>query len=483
VSVLGRTATVFLRIVAVENQDAATMHRHVMDSFKTLSIRAKITAFGSDGAAAMVGTKSGLAALLKKSYPTLLAFHCTAHRSSLAAKDSMNEHGSFKMLESLLNNLKTFFSTPKRQTILKEATSLNGLTFYKLLQSIDSRWLSRHDAVHHLVMRYVPVIDALQTLVQNGAVTGKSKSDTDTASEAQGFLDHLLDYGKAMFAFGVLDILAVLKTLNLAFQKDDILFSAVKIEVETAMDMLTSKFKLHASAEDDGPVLDLDVNDKTDAELCDMTMCHYLAKFFANNVLKAKLEAVTPALTTMECVHAKNETLRELHYLAYAVHNSLLKRFPDNVIIEAFAVLNPAEQKELSATSRSQHITTLVKHFQLTREDFATELDTAHARMHRTKPEDLTFSRFWVANADAFPMCFKVASAAMSIPTNSCAAERGFAQEGIIKNNIRASMLTSTLDKIMFIKLNGPQIVDWDPSKAHTMWLEKRMRRPGVLSS
>jgi hypothetical protein len=40
----------------------------------------KIVGLGSDGAAVMVGKKSGVAALLKENHPSIISVHCLAHR-------------------------------------------------------------------------------------------------------------------------------------------------------------------------------------------------------------------------------------------------------------------------------------------------------------------------------------------------------------------------------------------------------------------
>jgi len=45
--------------------------------------------FGSDGASAMLGDKTGAATRLKLLSPSLVSFHCPAHRLQLAIGDGV----------------------------------------------------------------------------------------------------------------------------------------------------------------------------------------------------------------------------------------------------------------------------------------------------------------------------------------------------------------------------------------------------------
>jgi hypothetical protein len=47
--------------------------------------------FGSDGASAMTGPRSGVATRMKIQSPGLIPFHCPAHRLQLAIGDSVKK--------------------------------------------------------------------------------------------------------------------------------------------------------------------------------------------------------------------------------------------------------------------------------------------------------------------------------------------------------------------------------------------------------
>ena len=58
----------------------------------------KLMGFGSDGASAMAGSKSGVSTRLKAFSPFLISFHCAAHRLQLAIGDSVKKVHLFHVI-------------------------------------------------------------------------------------------------------------------------------------------------------------------------------------------------------------------------------------------------------------------------------------------------------------------------------------------------------------------------------------------------
>ena len=89
----GKTNTCFLKIHDLFDEKAVTIEASRLDIFSKVQIPLKqIGAFGSDGAAVMVGHINGVATILKDRIPHLVAIHCVAHRLALAtahASDSI----------------------------------------------------------------------------------------------------------------------------------------------------------------------------------------------------------------------------------------------------------------------------------------------------------------------------------------------------------------------------------------------------------
>ena len=59
-------------------------------------------ASGCDGAAVMVGRRSGVVARLSEGLPHVLAVHCMAHRLELSFRDAASKNACRKKLDGLL---------------------------------------------------------------------------------------------------------------------------------------------------------------------------------------------------------------------------------------------------------------------------------------------------------------------------------------------------------------------------------------------
>ena len=80
---------------------------HMCDQ-EHLDIDNKLVAFGSDGAAVMIGTRRGVATLLKQTCPWLISNHCVAHRLALAASQAADEVAYVGKFKAILAQLYYF---------------------------------------------------------------------------------------------------------------------------------------------------------------------------------------------------------------------------------------------------------------------------------------------------------------------------------------------------------------------------------------
>ena len=102
----GQSSMYFLGLLPVESAKASALYELLTTFLSKIGLTDDILAkqfiaFCSDGASNMIGEFSGVATLLKKSYPNLQSFHCMAHRLELAVKnavDDVNAVSNFRML-------------------------------------------------------------------------------------------------------------------------------------------------------------------------------------------------------------------------------------------------------------------------------------------------------------------------------------------------------------------------------------------------
>ena len=98
----------------------------------------KLRGVGTDGAATMLGCKSGVVVRLKEQTPTLIGVHCAAHRLNLASSQAADKVGYVKKFHSILRQLCDFFenSTVRMaglqaiQTLIQEKDRLLATCIY-----------------------------------------------------------------------------------------------------------------------------------------------------------------------------------------------------------------------------------------------------------------------------------------------------------------------------------------------------------------
>ena len=75
----GAVQTRFLRIIQIPDVTIVDTVKKFCDEWN-LDIKRKLCGLGSDGASVMLGVRGGVATLLKKEVPFMIANHCIAHR-------------------------------------------------------------------------------------------------------------------------------------------------------------------------------------------------------------------------------------------------------------------------------------------------------------------------------------------------------------------------------------------------------------------
>lgn len=106
----GEAATEFLGNIRVENGKAHTIVNTVYDYLTDLGLNMeKIVCLASDGAATMMGQKTGVGVQLVTKYcPFMIHTHCIAHRLALAISDVMKS-GDLKELQTFRSRFNTLF--------------------------------------------------------------------------------------------------------------------------------------------------------------------------------------------------------------------------------------------------------------------------------------------------------------------------------------------------------------------------------------
>lgn len=121
----GKIVTRFVCIGESNSTSSADLYTFVKDSTKENGFEEhmnKLVGFGSDGAANMMGKKTGLITLMRNDHPAIIGVHCLAHRLELAFKDVFKSDELYTQLTTLLLGLFYFYkNSPKQIKCLKRS--------------------------------------------------------------------------------------------------------------------------------------------------------------------------------------------------------------------------------------------------------------------------------------------------------------------------------------------------------------------------
>ena len=170
-----------------------------------------------------------------------------------------------------------------------------------------------------------------------------------------------------------------------------------------------------------------------------------------------------------EFSHLRNSYIQKLV-------DNLNSRFPEDElqILESLDILiNPKRYPDdiASLANYGDDQLNLVLHF------YSEHLDQDRARAHfllfkhfAKSQKALPFDRFAKSLITEFheqyPDFVVLAKIALIIPVSSAPCERGFSVQNAIKNKVRNRLNPDRLNRLMFIKLQGPHIEDFDAIQA-----------------
>lgn len=107
----------YLSIEDIQNANAQGILNWIEKSFERAEIadwKSNLVGFGSDGASVNLGSKGGVAALLKNEVPHLISVHCIAHRLELAANNAIKSQKIMRDIQDVLTNTyKQYHYSPK----------------------------------------------------------------------------------------------------------------------------------------------------------------------------------------------------------------------------------------------------------------------------------------------------------------------------------------------------------------------------------
>ncbi|XP_062600058.1 zinc finger protein 862-like [Saccostrea cucullata] len=216
----GKIISRFVCIGEPNSISSADLYKFVKDSTQENGLEkhmSKLVGFGSDGAASMMGKKTGLVTLMKHDHPEMIGIHCLAHRLELAFKDIFKGDKLYMQLTTLLLGIYYFYkNSPKQRKCLKRSMEILDVKGTLPHRVCGSRWLPHmKKALGTLFKTHL----AFFTQLQN-ASNGNAK--------AEGLFRMLESYNILLYAAPLQEIIGPLTRLSLTLQKTDITLGDAK---------------------------------------------------------------------------------------------------------------------------------------------------------------------------------------------------------------------------------------------------------------
>ena len=188
----------FIGLCHIERSDAATISQVIKDVLIRLDLPLdKCRAQCYDGCSTMAGSKSGVAATIKKEEPRALFTHCYGHALNLACGDTVKRCKLMKdALDTAFEITKLVKLSPKRESQLKKITSDLDSTSHtaKGLRILcPTRWTVRAETMERIIENYIPLNELWTWAVSE-------YKDTETKARVQGVMAQMTKFD---FFFGL----------------------------------------------------------------------------------------------------------------------------------------------------------------------------------------------------------------------------------------------------------------------------------------
>ena len=222
----GKPYTSFLQMVDIDDGKASTITKSLLSVLRRCEIPVtSVFGFGSDGAAVMVGRRSGVATQLKEHNPEIVSLHCGAHRLALASSQAAQHVPYLKTFDAHLIALYYHFkNSPVREAAFHEIQKIMDEPVLHLKKAIHTRWLS-HDQAVTAIRRTLPSL--LTTLEKEVA----EKND----AVARGLVHAVKSYNFVATLYLLSDVLPHLSSLSLVFQRESVDLCIVEPQVAAAI--------------------------------------------------------------------------------------------------------------------------------------------------------------------------------------------------------------------------------------------------------
>ena len=433
----GTTTVAFLGNNQITDCTAAGIESSLVDFLVSKGICTenfeKVFGLGTDGAAVMTGRLNGLGAKLKRRNPELVQVHCVAHRLNLAASQAGKNIEYCQTYHSRIHSLYDFYtnSQPRYDRLRELQRLLHDGKVEQITEPSSVRWLSVEACVKKVFSSFDAIVMSL---------------DGEKDAKAIGLYNFIANTLFLLFTALLIDVLTVIGILSLTFQQDSVDISHIRHNVEST----TSAIEAMKVGSDQ---VDRVLQALGNVPPAGVKNTYNGVEILDNNQLRQRFS-----------------NLRDTYLNTVIAY--LGDRFPQNDmdLLECFDILlNPKRYPDAANDIQvygQDQLRTLGEHYQVIDRNRAQAVFLVFKHLARSYKGSLSFAKFCckLINefSDQYPDFAMLARLALVIPVSSAPCERGFSVQNALKTKVRNRLNPERLNRLMFIKLIGPDIDRFD---------------------
>ena len=456
----------FLTVQSVKHANADGILQAIDNGFNYANVinwKDGLVGFGADGASVMMGRQNGVLKKIKDDVPHLIEMHCVAHKLELAILDAFKDESILTELKDLLQGIyKHYHYSPKALRELNELAQVLELSVLKPVSLLGTRWTPH---LHRGLKVFLHNFAIIYTHFQNTAAQGNGASAV-MQGRARKITTQMSDFKQVLFMHFMLDALDVVSHLSLVMQKDAVTLAEVKDSIER------TRLSMQALVVRPGAKL---------SQFLEAVGDH------GNHFKGVELNRQDGDIAAF--TRLKERVIGSM--VAYV--NTRFANVNTNDVIAAFDMFNtslwPDRDDELTLYGE-QELNTLVDHFKLLleRNDFDLELvdqewqelKVCIKRNHSQLRMLPMWQRIFAEYSERFPNILMLVEIMLVLPLATACCERGFSTLKRIKSDWRSRLETETLDNLMRISIDGPDLESYNAARALQHWWDKgeRQRRP-----
>ena len=415
-----------------------------------------------DGAAVMMGARNGVKVKLISDHPCATVVHCVAHKLELAVLDAVKEISYLGEFEATAKEvIKLYHYSPKRRRELQQVadTLFQGLKSFLDIKQI--RWIvSKERALKAILHNFPSLVAHLEHMA-----AGVGNSDEEK-SRARGLLDNVLSSRFIFWLHVMLDFLGVVTTVSRRFQQDKLIVLEIPTIIDDCIDNLSGLIDQSGDYRKSfNKKFDADENKFDQVQLRGRRMTRASAKTSSIDWDSDATELVEGAVAylTKRFACFREEPLTHFmvfNFKTWPYNDSELKTFGHDAITAIVEAFQPALVK---ANCNVEGICS--QWGKLKR--YLVPL--------RTSPLLPVYTDFLKAEYENPELCniMHLVHIMLTISPSTAECERQFSGMKLIKSNRRCRLQQGTLDNLMRIHCDGPELQEYDPDPAINAWLTR----------